>query len=149
MCKIIDPFVRYEPSTPRDLKRHLHSIEEKIVESLAWERGSSLYPLLVMAAEHQDPKPPPPVHGQSVPAHTATACTCSLSVKTHTLSPLLIVLLQKSVPTMSALTRQICLIAITVVLSECYVSISRRAHPAVQSIHLFINGFRMICNDVW
>ena len=57
MCKIIDPFVRYEPSTPRDLKRHLHSIEEKIVESLAWERGSSLYPLLVMAAEHQDPKP--------------------------------------------------------------------------------------------
>ena len=59
MCKIIDPFVRYEPSTPRDLKRHLHSIEEKIVESLAWERGSSLYPLLVMAAEHQDTKPVP------------------------------------------------------------------------------------------
>ena len=54
MCKIIDPFVRYEPTTPRDLKRHLHSIEEKILESLAWERGSSLYPLLVMAAEHQD-----------------------------------------------------------------------------------------------
>lgn len=63
MCKIIDPFVRYEPSTPRDLKRHLHSIEEKIVESLAWERGSSLYPLLIMAAEHQDPKPAP-IKGQ-------------------------------------------------------------------------------------
>ena len=54
MCKIIDSFVRYEPSTPRDLKRHLHSIEEKIVESLAWERGSSLYPLLVAACENQE-----------------------------------------------------------------------------------------------
>ena len=54
MCKIIDSFVRYEPSTPRDLKRHLHSIEEKIVESLAWERGSSLHPLLVAACENQE-----------------------------------------------------------------------------------------------
>ncbi len=54
MCKIIDSFVRYEPSTPRDLKRHLHSIEEKIIESLAWERGSSLYPLLVAACENQE-----------------------------------------------------------------------------------------------
>lgn len=59
MCKIIDPFVRYEPSAPRDLKRHLHSIEEKILESLAWERGSSLYPLLVMAAEHPETRPLP------------------------------------------------------------------------------------------
>ena len=54
MCKIIDSFVRYEPNTPRDLKRHLHSIEEKIVESLAWERGSSLHPLLVAACENQE-----------------------------------------------------------------------------------------------
>ncbi|KAL0037539.1 hypothetical protein WJX77_001507 [Trebouxia sp. C0004] len=54
MCKIIDSFVRYEPSTPRDLKRHLHSIEEKIIESLAWERGSSLYSLLVAACENQE-----------------------------------------------------------------------------------------------
>ncbi|KAL3130799.1 hypothetical protein ABBQ38_000136 [Trebouxia sp. C0009 RCD-2024] len=61
MCKIIDPFVRYEPSAPRDLKRHLHSIEEKILESLAWERGSSLYPLLVMAAEHPETKPVPAI----------------------------------------------------------------------------------------
>ena len=63
MCKIIDPFVRYEPSTPRDLKRHLHSIEEKIVESLAWERGSSLYPLLVLACENSDDKDAVPIKG--------------------------------------------------------------------------------------
>lgn len=51
LCKMIDPFVRYEPSIPRDLKRHLHSIEEKIIECLAWERGSSFYPQLVTAYE--------------------------------------------------------------------------------------------------
>ncbi len=76
MCKIIDPFVRYEPSTPRDLKRHLHSIEEKIVESLAWERGSSLYPLLVMACENQEDKDAAPVasvKGQSNSAPMACA----------------------------------------------------------------------------
>ena len=58
MCKIIDPFIRYEPSTPRELKRHLHSIEEKILESLAWERGSSLYSLLLTACEGQQGKDP-------------------------------------------------------------------------------------------
>ena len=58
LCKMIDPFVRYEPSTPRDLKRHLHSIEEKIIESLAWERGSSFYPLLVLAFDSKANRQP-------------------------------------------------------------------------------------------
>ena len=51
LCKMIDPFVRYEPSIPHDLKCHLHSIEEKIIECLAWQRGSSLYPQLIAAHE--------------------------------------------------------------------------------------------------
>ena len=34
---------------PRELKRHLFSIEEKILEAQAWEKGSSLYPLLTAA----------------------------------------------------------------------------------------------------
>ena len=34
---------------PRELKRHLFSIEEKILEAQAWEKGSSLYPLLIAA----------------------------------------------------------------------------------------------------
>lgn len=51
LCKMIEPFMRYEPSIPEDLKRHLHSIEEKIVECLAWEQGSSFYPQLVVAYE--------------------------------------------------------------------------------------------------
>jgi retinoblastoma-like protein 1 len=34
---------------PRELKRHLFSIEEKILEAQAWEKDSSLYPLLIAA----------------------------------------------------------------------------------------------------
>lgn len=45
-------------AVPRELKRHLFSIEEKILEAQAWERGSSLYPLLVSAcAPLQAPAP--------------------------------------------------------------------------------------------
>jgi len=86
MCKIIDSFVRYEPSTPRDLKRHLHSIEEKIVESLAWERGSSLYPLLVAACENQEnqDKEADPIKG--LPQH-------KLLMQTHCLSTDVVIVL--------------------------------------------------------
>ncbi|KAK9837434.1 hypothetical protein WJX81_002188 [Elliptochloris bilobata] len=49
LCKLVGPFVRHEPTLPRELKRHLFSIEERVLEALAWQRGSSLYPLLVAA----------------------------------------------------------------------------------------------------
>lgn len=49
LCKMIEPFVRYQPSIPQDLKRHLQCIEEKIIECLALEQGSSFYPQLVAA----------------------------------------------------------------------------------------------------
>lgn len=49
LCKLIETFVRHEPSLPRELKRHMFSIEEKMLEALAWERGSSLFPKLIMA----------------------------------------------------------------------------------------------------
>ena len=55
LCKIIDPFVRYEPTMPRDIRRHLFSIEEKILESMAWAQGSTLYPLLIMACGGSTP----------------------------------------------------------------------------------------------
>jgi len=82
MCKIIDSFVRYEPSTPRDLKRHLHSIEEKIVESLAWERGSSLYPLLVAACENQEnqDKEADPIIAQAADANSLAKHRCCHSL---------------------------------------------------------------------
>lgn len=49
LCKVIEPFVRNEPTLPRELIRHLNSLEERIVESLAFERGSSLYTVLLAA----------------------------------------------------------------------------------------------------
>jgi retinoblastoma-like protein 1 len=52
MSKLVGTFVRHispPEQVPRELKRHLFSIEEKILEQLAWERGSSLYPMLIAA----------------------------------------------------------------------------------------------------
>lgn len=57
MSKLVGTFVRHispAEQVPRELKRHLFSIEEKILEQQAWERGSSLYPLLTSACA-----PPP------------------------------------------------------------------------------------------
>lgn len=50
--KVIESFVRHEERLPRELKRHLNSIEEKILEKLAWEKGSSLYNSLIIAKPH-------------------------------------------------------------------------------------------------
>lgn len=49
LCKLIETFVRHEPLLPRELKRHMFSIEEKMLEALAWERNSTLFPKLVVA----------------------------------------------------------------------------------------------------
>uniref|UniRef100_A0A0A9A5C4 RRB1 n=1 Tax=Arundo donax TaxID=35708 RepID=A0A0A9A5C4_ARUDO len=49
LSKIIESFVRHEETLPRELKRHLNSLEEQLLESMAWEKGSSLYNSLVVA----------------------------------------------------------------------------------------------------
>ena len=49
MCKMIDAFVRHEPTLLKELRRHLFSVEERILESLAWKPGSTLYPLIALA----------------------------------------------------------------------------------------------------
>ncbi|KAJ7542452.1 hypothetical protein O6H91_10G107400 [Diphasiastrum complanatum] len=49
LIKVIESFVRNEETLPRELKRHLNSIEERVLESMAWEKGSSMYNLLVVA----------------------------------------------------------------------------------------------------
>ncbi|XP_062183024.1 retinoblastoma-related protein 1-like [Phragmites australis] len=48
LSKIIENFVRHEETLPRELKRHLNSLEEQLLESMAWEKGSSLYNSLVV-----------------------------------------------------------------------------------------------------
>ncbi|KAJ7517798.1 hypothetical protein O6H91_21G040500 [Diphasiastrum complanatum] len=49
LSKVIESFVRHEDTLPRELKRHLNSIEERLLESMAWEKGSSMYNSLVIA----------------------------------------------------------------------------------------------------
>ncbi|KAF8058436.1 RBR2 [Scenedesmus sp. PABB004] len=56
LVKIIGPFVRAEPSLPRELKRHMFTVEEKILESLGWAPGSSLYALARAAAGQAPPR---------------------------------------------------------------------------------------------
>ncbi|XP_031486924.1 retinoblastoma-related protein-like [Nymphaea colorata] len=49
LSKVIESFVRHEETLPRELKRHLNTLEERLLESLAWERGSSMYNSLIVA----------------------------------------------------------------------------------------------------
>ncbi|KAK4846889.1 hypothetical protein QYF36_023020 [Acer negundo] len=49
MSKVIEIFIRQEDSLPRELRRHLNSLEEKLLESMVWEKGSSLYSSLIVA----------------------------------------------------------------------------------------------------
>ncbi|CAI5505650.1 unnamed protein product [Closterium sp. Naga37s-1] len=52
MDKVMEGFVRYEEGLPGELKRHLNACDERILESLAWEKGSSLYVTVVVARRH-------------------------------------------------------------------------------------------------
>ncbi|KAH0891251.1 hypothetical protein HID58_053680 [Brassica napus] len=49
LCKVIESFIRYEDSLPRELRRHLNSLEERLLESMVWEKGSSMYNSLIIA----------------------------------------------------------------------------------------------------
>ena len=42
LCKLVAPFALAVPDLPRGLKRHLMHVEERIVESLAWEENKAL-----------------------------------------------------------------------------------------------------------
>lgn len=49
LSKVIECFVRHEETLPRELKRHLNSLEERLLESMSWGKGSSLFNSLVVA----------------------------------------------------------------------------------------------------
>ncbi|THG20887.1 hypothetical protein TEA_010088 [Camellia sinensis var. sinensis] len=49
LSKIIGSFIRHEKSLPRELKRHLNSLEERLLESMVWEKDSSMYNSLTVA----------------------------------------------------------------------------------------------------
>lgn len=81
MCKVIEGFVKHEDSLPRELRRHLNSLEEAMLESMVWEKGSSLYNSLI--ASRPDlreeikrlkllAKPMPSLHEISMNNHVAS-----------------------------------------------------------------------------
>ncbi|KAK8552689.1 hypothetical protein V6N12_041270 [Hibiscus sabdariffa] len=49
LSKVIESFIRHEESLPRELRRHLNSLEERLLESMVWDKGSSLYNTLIVA----------------------------------------------------------------------------------------------------
>lgn len=49
LSKVIESFIRHEESLPRELRRHLNSLEERLLESMVWEKGSSMYSSLTVA----------------------------------------------------------------------------------------------------
>ncbi|KAH9686202.1 retinoblastoma-related protein 1 [Citrus sinensis] len=49
LSKVIQSFIRHEESLPRELRRHLNSLEERLLESMVWEKGSSMYNSLTVA----------------------------------------------------------------------------------------------------
>ncbi|KAK3015221.1 hypothetical protein RJ639_006859 [Escallonia herrerae] len=49
LSKVIESFIRHEDSLPRELRRHLNSLEERLLESMVWEKGSSIYNSLTVA----------------------------------------------------------------------------------------------------
>ena len=44
--KVIEPFVRHEPTLPPPLKSHFKDVEDKILETLAWADDSPLHELM-------------------------------------------------------------------------------------------------------
>nr|QYW07156.1 retinoblastoma-related protein 1 [Dimocarpus longan] len=49
LSKVIESFIRHEETLPRELRRHLNSLEERLLESMVWEKGSSMYNSLTVA----------------------------------------------------------------------------------------------------
>lgn len=56
LSKVIESFVRHEETLPRELKRHLNSLEEQLLESMVWAQGSSLYNSLLVARPDLGPE---------------------------------------------------------------------------------------------
>lgn len=47
--RIVVPFVQRMPDMPRELKRHMLRLVERVLESMAWEAGSALYTTIIKA----------------------------------------------------------------------------------------------------
>uniref|UniRef100_A0A8B9FAM1 RB transcriptional corepressor 1 n=1 Tax=Amazona collaria TaxID=241587 RepID=A0A8B9FAM1_9PSIT len=79
--KVIESFIRVEPSLTREMIKHLERCEHRIMESLAWQSGSPLFDLIKQSKEREgQTEQPEPTSTLSLPLqHNHTAADLYLS----------------------------------------------------------------------
>ncbi|NXX94169.1 RB protein, partial [Centropus bengalensis] len=79
--KVIESFIKAEPSLTREMIKHLERCEHRIMESLAWQSGSPLFDLIKQSKEREgQTDPPEPTPALNLPLqHNHTAADLYLS----------------------------------------------------------------------
>ncbi|XP_057281630.1 retinoblastoma-associated protein isoform X1 [Pezoporus wallicus] len=79
--KVIESFIRVEPSLTREMIKHLERCEHRIMESLAWQSGSPLFDLIKQSKEREgQTEQPEPTSTLNLPLqHNHTAADLYLS----------------------------------------------------------------------
>ncbi|NXW63223.1 RB protein, partial [Eurystomus gularis] len=79
--KVIESFIKAEPSLTREMIKHLERCEHRIMESLAWQSGSPLFDLIKQSKEREgQADQPEPTSALNVPLqHNHTAADLYLS----------------------------------------------------------------------
>lgn len=78
--KVIELFVKNTEKLPKFFRRHLFVVEEQIIESMAWEPGSSIYNLIRGAVAHEDPPSSPP---PDMPRKNCDTCLQFRPIRLH------------------------------------------------------------------
>ncbi|NWR47576.1 RB protein, partial [Regulus satrapa] len=79
--KVIESFIKAEPSLTREMIKHLEHCEHRIMESLAWQSGSPLFDLIKQSKEREgQTDQPEPTSSLNMPLqHNHTAADLYLS----------------------------------------------------------------------
>uniref|UniRef100_A0AAY4A4J7 Uncharacterized protein n=1 Tax=Denticeps clupeoides TaxID=299321 RepID=A0AAY4A4J7_9TELE len=86
--KVIESFIKAEPSLSRDMVKHLERCEHQIIESTAWRDGSPLFELLRQSCEEYPVEQAEATATLSQPLqHSHTAADLSPFLLTKVLSP--------------------------------------------------------------
>lgn len=101
LSKVIESFIRHEETLPRELKQNLNPLEERLLESMAWEKGSSLYNSLIIARTALSaeinrlgllPDPMPSFDAIAMHHNISTAGLPPLPLPKHEISPGILVI---------------------------------------------------------
>ncbi|XP_060640827.2 retinoblastoma-associated protein [Anolis sagrei] len=81
LYKVIESFIKAEPSLTREMIKHLECCEHQIMESLAWQSDSPLFELIKQSKERdgQPDEPEPPSYITQPLQHNHTAADLYLS----------------------------------------------------------------------